>query len=190
MKGLLTEKAMRRIANAVLRSHRVAMSAMAAPYSSHVAQDVLFAGKGEVARKGKGKYQGLVQTNYHWAEILDAGRPPVRARPGKLLVWFRDWRDDPRTKPAFSRHTGKLSRVRRLTKREFIASKAEGLLVIAKRVRGVPPTKFIARGGERGRLKVRDSLHEWLDEELGTDLALQRIVRGRRFKGVASVRLT
>lgn len=58
-----------------------------------------------------------VEVPIYWARWYHYGRGPVHAKPGKVLVWFKNPKQDPRISGGYPAR--KRSDVRRLNKREF-----------------------------------------------------------------------
>lgn len=85
-----------------------------------------------------GKGTAAVRTDYYWAVYYHDGRGPVRARPGKFLVYYvPEARDlDPRTGGASFRYPRRSADIRKLnlSKDEFFSLLHAGLIVMTKRV--------------------------------------------------------
>lgn len=77
-------------------------------------------------------------TPYYWAEYAHDGRGPIRAKPGRLLVWFKDPDEDPRLRgggPFRARDR------RHLTKSQFRAAVRARQVIVA---RAVGPAEGVA----------------------------------------------
>jgi len=89
-----------------------------------------------------------VLTDFYWAVYYHDGRGPIRARPGKFLVFFRDPDDDPRINGAARNYPKRASDVRRLdlTKGEFSRLLRSGRMVATKRVGAAEAHPFFEVG--------------------------------------------
>lgn len=105
-----------------------------------------------------GQLRWRLASRYYWATFYHNGRGPVRAQPGKYLVFFVNPEDDPRT--GFGRlypETLAQAQARPLTPEEFAAGMERNrelatpgnpfpFMVVTKSVRGVEGNPFFTRG--------------------------------------------
>lgn len=87
-----------------------------------------------------------VVTPYYWATYYHDGRGPIRAKPGKFLVYFKDPDRDPRHSFSARRYPERVSDIRRLTKAQFYEALAKGELIVVKRVGPAPAHPFFDVG--------------------------------------------
>lgn len=85
-----------------------------------------------------------VRLPHYWATAYHEGRGPVRARPGRWLVYWRDPARDPRLSDG--RPPLKRSDRRRLTREEWIRAVKDPGVVITKSVGPWKGNPFIRRG--------------------------------------------
>lgn len=83
---------------------------------------------------------------YYWARFVNDGRRPIK---NKLMIWYKDPTDDPRTKAGYARKQGQL---RKLTKKEI--KQDRDLLIRTIEVAGRAPTHFIEHGIQAARPEV------------------------------------
>ena len=90
----------------------------------------------EIVKVGELESEALVLTDFYWAIYYHDGRGPIRARPGKFLVFFRDPDDDPRINGAARNYPRRSSDIQRLnlSKGEFNRLLRSGRMVATKRV--------------------------------------------------------
>lgn len=95
---------------------------------------------------------------HYWAVYLHDGRSrPIRPRTAKFLVWYPDFRQDPR-RPNGG-YPERYAQVRRLTREEFIRDKAAGKLVFSEVVtKPVPPSPFFGNGPAQGMAGFLDEV--------------------------------
>ena len=80
--------------------------------------------------------RALVLTDFYWAVYYHDGRGPIKARPGKFLVFFRDPDDDPRIDGSARNYPRRISDARKLSlsKGQFSRLLRSGRLIATKRV--------------------------------------------------------
>lgn len=78
----------------------------------------------------------FVLTDFYWAVYYHDGRGPIKARPGKFLVFFRDPDDDPRIDGSARDYPKRVADARKLslTKGQFNRLLRSGRLLATKRV--------------------------------------------------------
>jgi hypothetical protein len=112
-----------------------------------------------------------VETPYFWAVFYHDGRGPVRAKPGKVLVYFRNPDDDPRIPGR--KYPVRASDIKRLTAADFyrfLRDPSRGMIV-RKSVGPAKGDPFFVRAQaaltrEVGNL-VRKELSAIMREEMG-----------------------
>lgn len=89
-----------------------------------------------------------VVTDFYWAVYYHDGRGPVRARPGKFLVFFSDPDFDPRIDGAARNYPRRASDIRRLnlTRGEFTRLLRSGRMIATKRVGAAEAHPFFEVG--------------------------------------------
>lgn len=93
----------------------------------------------------------VVGVPHYWAIYYHDGRGPVRAKPGKWLVYFKDPADDPRLTAGFP---VRATDIIRLTREQFLAALAADQLIVTKSVGPADPHPFFTRGMDGFQGKV------------------------------------
>lgn len=113
-----------------------------------------------------------ISTDYYWAIYYHDGRGPIRARPGKFLVFYRNPDDDPRHDGAARNYPRRASEVRELNlpRSEFLRLLRSGALIATKRVGPAGSHPFFERGfaaaAERAGPRVLGLLRKYVRELL------------------------
>lgn len=121
-------------------------------------------------------FHAAVETDFYWAVYYHDGRGPIRARPGKYLVFFRNPDDDPRIGGPARNYPRRVADIQRLSlpKDEFLSLLRSGKMIATKRVGPAGAHPFFERGfaalqSQYGPLAVR-RLGEFIMDYLGEDL--------------------
>lgn len=124
-------------------------------------------------RSGKGKFSkfrhfGFVEIPHYWAVYYHDGRGPIRAKPGKYLVYF-NWylaQLDPRVKVG-SWYPKRANQVRHLTKAQFYEHLRKGNIIVTKRVGPAEGQHFFTKGmagfAQQADRIVRQEVRAWVD---------------------------
>lgn len=114
----------------------------------------------EVEATASGVRASLVIPHY-WAVYYHDGRGPVRAKPGKKLVFYKRVEDDPRLVGGFPERA---TQIRKLTKAQFYRDLKAGKLIAVESVRGTQPRPFFERGMRPFRRKVGPIADKFVEE--------------------------
>jgi hypothetical protein len=126
--------------------------------------------------------RAFIQIPHYWALYVHDGRAPFSAPPGRLLVWFRDPKDDPRLSGGIS--PVRANQLRQLTPSQFYfwltqnaIARAEGRdppMIVTRHVRKRTPGAhfFENDGGMRGFAEaVSEKFNPEVQKELTRQLA-------------------
>ena len=112
-----------------------------------------------------------VESPFYWAVYYHDGRGPIRAKPGHVLVYFRDIDQDPRVQGR--NYPVRASDIKRLTKAQFYAylkDPSRGMIV-RDSVGPAEGDPFFLRAQEALSRQVgpliEDNLHQAMRDELG-----------------------
>lgn len=129
----------------------------------------------------KATTRGLVLSSYYyWARWANDGRKEIRAKPGKVLVFFDDPTKDKRIMRGYPRKPESVRKLR-LDEDEFRRMHEEGELVVTKKVAKAPGLKFLEQGIKKTRDEASAELRKLIRGEI------RRLVR--RSKNQITVRL-
>lgn len=103
--------------------------------------------------------QVVVGVPHYWAIYYHDGRGPIRAKPGKWLVYFKDPADDPRIKAGYP---VRASDIIHLTREQFLAALAANLLIVTKSVGPAGPHPFFTRGMDGFQDKVHEPARKFM----------------------------
>jgi len=85
----------------------------------------------------------VVGVPHYWAVYYHDGRGPIRAKPGRWLVYFKDPALDPRIKRGYP---VRASDIVRLTRDQFYDALARDELIVTKSVGPAGPHPFFSKG--------------------------------------------
>lgn len=87
--------------------------------------------------------QIIVGVPHYWAIYYHDGRGPIRAKPGRWLVYFKDPAEDPRIANGYPVRAADIVR---LTREQFMEGLARGQLIVTKSVGPADPHPFFTDG--------------------------------------------
>jgi len=105
---------------------------------------------------------------HYWAIYYHDGRGPVRAAPGKWLVYFKDPADDPRIKRGYPVRAADIIR---LSRSQFLEALAKDQLIVTKSVGRAKAHPFFTRGmqgmDQRAHAPAKRFVREMLGDFIG-----------------------
>lgn len=101
----------------------------------------------------------VVGVPHYWAIYYHDGRGPIRARPGKWLVYFKDPSEDPRIKGGYPERAAD---VVRLTREQFLTALAANKLIVTKEVGPAGPHPFFSRGMDGFQEQVHEPARRYM----------------------------
>ena len=93
----------------------------------------------------------VVGVPHYWAIYYHDGRGPVRAAPGKFLVYFKDPAEDPRLKAGYP---VRATDIVHLSREQFLEHLAADRLIVTRSVGPADPHPFFTRGMDGFQEKV------------------------------------
>lgn len=96
---------------------------------------------------------------HYWAIYYHDGRGPVRAQPGKFLVYFKDPAKDPRIANGYPERAASIVR---LSREEFKEALARDELIVVKSVGPAAPHPFFTRGMDGFQDKVHEPARQFM----------------------------
>lgn len=96
---------------------------------------------------------------HYWAIYYHDGRGPVRAKPGKWLVYFKDPAKDPRIQSGYPERAASIVR---LSREEFQEALARDELIVVKSVGPAAPHPFFTRGMDGFQDKVHEPARRFM----------------------------
>jgi len=87
--------------------------------------------------------QVVVGVPHYWAVYYHDGRGPIRAKPGKWLVYFKDPSEDPRIQRGYPERAADIVR---LTREQFYEALNRDQLIVTKSVGPAEGHPFFTRG--------------------------------------------
>lgn len=88
----------------------------------------------QIQPRGGANVDAVVETPFYWAVYYHDGRGPIRAKPGKFLVFFVDPDDDPRHDGSARNYPVRFAGRKRLTRQQFYQFLSQGKIIAVKRV--------------------------------------------------------
>lgn len=117
----------------------------------------------------------VVGVPHYWALYYHDGRGPIRAKPGKWLVYFKDPSQDPRIKNGYPERAASIIR---LTREQVLDALARDELIVVKSVGPAAPHPFFTRGMDGFQDKAHEPARRFMSS-LMSDLGLTRIEKDR-----------
>jgi len=96
---------------------------------------------------------------HYWAIYYHDGRGPIRAKPGKFLVYFKDPSQDPRIQNGYPERAASIVR---LTREQFLEALARDQLIVVKSVGPAGPHPFFTRGMDGFQDKVHEPARRFM----------------------------
>ena len=87
--------------------------------------------------------QVVVGVPHYWAIYYHDGRGPIRAKPGRWLVYFKDPSEDPRIQRGYPERAADIVR---LTREQFLEALARDQIIVTKSVGPAEGHPFFTRG--------------------------------------------
>lgn len=117
----------------------------------------------------------VVGVPHYWAIYYHDGRGPIRAKPGKWLVYFKDPSQDPRIKNGYPERAASIVR---LSREQFLDALARDELIVVKSVGPAAPHPFFTRGMDGFQDKVHAPARRFMSS-LMDELGLTRVEKDR-----------
>lgn len=117
----------------------------------------------------------VVGVPHYWAIYYHDGRGPIRAKPGKWLVYFKDPSQDPRIKNGYPERAASIVR---LSREQFLDALARDELIVVKSVGPAAPHPFFTRDMDGFQDKVHAPARRFMSS-LMDELGLTRVEKDR-----------
>jgi len=101
----------------------------------------------------------IVGVPHYWAIYYHDGRGPIRAKPGKWLVYYKNPSDDPRIKGGYPERAASIVR---LTREQFLEGLERDELIVVKSVGPAAPHPFFTRGMDGFQSKVHEPARKFM----------------------------
>ena len=123
----------------------------------------------------------VVLTDFYWAVYYHDGRGPIKARPGKFLVFFRDPDDDPRIRGSARDYPRRAADARKLSlsKGQFNRLLRSGRLVATKRVGPAAAHPFFEVGFASLQVRYGPKVSRLFSECVLEILAAEDLISGK-----------